>query len=56
MRDEIADGIDKELEMMLNEERLNAPMDESDLPDADERLDRRVYFRELFRLQQELSY
>ncbi len=54
MRDEIADGFDEELEMMLDEERLDALMDESEIPDSGERLDRRVYFRELFRLQHEL--
>jgi len=51
---EIADSFDEELEMEIDESRLEALLgDLSDHPDR-EQLERRVYFRELFRLQHEL--
>lgn len=54
IKDEIADSFDEELEMEMDESRLESLLaDLSDHPDR-EALDRRVYFRELFRLQHEL--
>ncbi|ALJ14830.1 polyphosphate kinase 2 [Sphingopyxis macrogoltabida] len=54
IKDEIADSFDEELEMEMDESRLEALLDDlSDHPDR-EALDRRLYFRELFRLQHEL--
>ncbi|MBL8650623.1 MAG: polyphosphate kinase 2 [Sphingopyxis sp.] len=54
IKDEIADSFDEELEMEVDESRLEALLaDLSDHPDR-EALDRRIYFRELFRLQHEL--
>ncbi len=54
IKDEIADSFDEELEMEMDESRLDALLDDlSDHPDR-EALDRRIYFRELFRLQHEL--
>jgi polyphosphate kinase 2 len=47
IRDEIADSVDEEMEMTLDEESLDAP-------GAGNSLDRRIYFKELFRLQREL--
>ncbi len=53
IRDEIADSFDEELELQFEDDQLDA------LADATERaeragIDRKVYFRELFRLQHEL--
>jgi polyphosphate kinase 2 len=54
IKDEIADSFDEELEMEMDETRLETMLaDLSDHPDR-EALDRRLYFRELFRLQHEL--
>ncbi len=51
---EIADSFDEELEMELDDDRLAALLDDmSEHPDQ-EQLDRRIYFKELFRLQREL--
>jgi polyphosphate kinase 2 len=51
---EIADSFDEELEMEIDESRLEALLaDLSDHPDR-EQIERRVYFHELFRLQHEL--
>jgi polyphosphate kinase 2 len=51
---EIADSFDEELEMEIDESRLEALLaDLSDHPDR-EQIERRVYFQELFRLQHEL--
>jgi polyphosphate kinase 2 len=51
---EMADSFDEELELELDDGRLAAIMDGmSDHPEQNS-LDRRVYFRELFRLQSEL--
>jgi polyphosphate kinase len=46
------DSFDEELEMELDDERLDALL--SDAPAEDGDVDRRLYFRELFRLQGEL--
>jgi polyphosphate kinase 2 len=49
------DGFDEELEMEIDDDRLSGLLDDlSDETHADETLDRRVYFKELFRLQGEL--
>jgi polyphosphate kinase 2 len=54
IKDEIADSFDEELEMEMDETRLETMLaDLSDHPDR-EVIDRRLYFRELFRLQHEL--
>jgi len=51
---EIADSFDEELEMEIDESRLESLLgDMSDHPEQAQ-LERRVYFRELFRLQHEL--
>ncbi|WP_336973649.1 polyphosphate kinase 2 [Sphingobium aromaticiconvertens] len=54
IKQEIADSFDEELEMEIDESRLEEMLaDLSDHPDR-EQMDRRTYFRELFRLQHEL--
>lgn len=54
IKEEIADSFDEELEMEIDESRLEDLLDDmSDHPER-ERFDRRTYFRELFRLQHEL--
>ena len=54
IRGEMADSFDEELEMEIDENRLAGLMGElSDHPER-ETIDRRLYFRELFRLQGEL--
>jgi polyphosphate kinase 2 len=54
IKEEIADSFDEELEMEMDESRLETILaDMADHPDR-ESLDRRLYFRELFRLQHEL--
>jgi polyphosphate kinase 2 len=54
IKDEIADSFDEELEMEMDETRLESLLgDLADHPDR-EAIDRRIYFRELFRLQHEL--
>ncbi|MCI4590433.1 polyphosphate kinase 2 [Sphingobium sp. BYY-5] len=51
---EIADSFDEELEMEIDEDRLETMLaDMEEHPDR-EQLERRTYFRELFRLQHEL--
>jgi polyphosphate kinase 2 len=50
---EIADSFDEELEMEIDDERLDRLLDDADRPDRGG-LDRRVYFSELFNLQREL--
>jgi polyphosphate kinase 2 len=54
IKQEIADSFDEELELEIDESRLEQMM--ADLTDhpAREQLERRLYFRELFRLQHEL--
>jgi polyphosphate kinase len=51
---EIADSFDEELEMQMEEERLEDLLAESGQPSAEKLLDRKIYFQELFRLQHEL--
>ncbi len=54
IKQEITDSFDEELEMELEENRLDAVLgEEADQPEGSQ-LDRRAYFRELFRLQHEL--
>ena len=54
LRSEIADDFDEELELQMEEDRLERLMgDMADHPHREE-IDRKVYFRELFRLQHEL--
>jgi polyphosphate kinase 2 len=50
---EIADSFDEEIELELDESRLDGVVDGPESP-ADGRVDRARYFRELFRLQHEL--
>jgi len=52
IKEELADSFDEELEMELDEARLDGLLEE--VPGERHTLDRRVYFRELFRLQHEL--
>jgi polyphosphate kinase 2 len=52
IKEELADSFDEELEMELDEARLDGLLEE--VPGARHTVDRRVYFRELFRLQHEL--
>lgn len=49
---EMADDLDEELEMELDDSRLDELLDETDV--LNPTVDRRVYFRELLRLQGEL--
>ncbi|MDB5533883.1 MAG: polyphosphate kinase protein [Hyphomicrobiales bacterium] len=51
---EIADSFDEELEMQLDEDRLDELVVEGMTAPAEQTLERKVYFRELFRLQHEL--
>lgn len=51
---EIADSLDEELEMELDDDRLQKLIDGKEQCDSDSALDRKVYFQELFRLQREL--
>jgi polyphosphate kinase len=51
VRDELVDSLDEELEMELDDERLDRLVDREPGPGE---IDRRVYFKELFRLQGEL--
>jgi polyphosphate kinase len=51
---EIADSFDEELELQIEEEQLDALVSEGMSGPAGETLERRTYFRELFRLQHEL--
>ncbi len=54
MRAEIEDSFDEELELEIDDSRLEALAAEYSDGDGDALLDRRTYFRELFRLQHEL--
>src|ERR1700754_1554513 len=54
IRDEIADSFDEELEMQLEEDRLDELVAEGMSDASGPVLDRKIYFRELFRLQHEL--
>ncbi|MCQ4628643.1 polyphosphate kinase 2 [Shinella lacus] len=51
---EIADSFDEELEMQMEEEQLDALVSEGMSEPAPQTIERRIYFRELFRLQHEL--
>lgn len=53
VRDEIMDSFDEELELQFDDDHLDALASDEDRRHRDS-LDRRVYFRELFRLQHEL--
>lgn len=50
----IADDFDEELEMQMEDDRLDELVAEGMSGPAEETLDRKIYFRELFRLQHEL--
>jgi polyphosphate kinase 2 len=54
IKEEIADSFDEELEMEIDESRLEELMEEEGSERALGALDRRIYFRALFRLQHEL--
>ncbi|MBL8484417.1 MAG: polyphosphate kinase 2, partial [Rhodocyclaceae bacterium] len=55
MQAELLDSFDEELEMEVDDERLDALFAEATAPTSDAAgMDRRRYFRELFRLQGEL--
>ncbi len=51
---EIADSFDEELELQIEEEQMEALLAEGMTTPAEQTLERKVYFRELFRLQHEL--
>jgi polyphosphate kinase 2 len=51
---EIADTFDEELELEIDDERLEKLLDESEEQRGQDGMDRRFYFKELFRLQKEL--
>ncbi len=51
---EIADSFDEELELQLEEDRLDELVAEELSPPGKPDIDRQSYFRELFRLQHEL--
>jgi polyphosphate kinase 2 len=53
LRSEIADSVDEELEMEMDDRRLSGRPTASDSP-PDTDIDRRIYFKELFHLQGEL--
>jgi len=54
VRDEMADSFDEELEMEIDDDRLDQLLADAAEHPEQETLDRRVYFKELFRLQGEL--
>ena len=54
IREEMLDGFDEELELEIDDERLDALTNEMAGHSAAETVDRRRYFKELFRLQGEL--
>ena len=54
IKDEIADSFDEELEMQMEEDRLDELVAENMPGGLEDVLDRKTYFRELFRLQHEL--
>jgi polyphosphate kinase 2 len=51
---ELVDALDEELEMELDDQRLQDLLEPSQVGYAEEQLDRQKYFKELFRLQGEL--
>jgi polyphosphate kinase 2 len=54
IKDEIADSFDEELEMQMEEDRLDELVAEDMPGEFGQAIDRKMYFRELFRLQHEL--
>jgi len=54
VRLDIADSFDEELELEMDDERLDALLDDMAEHPQREAIDRQVYFKELFRLQREL--
>ena len=54
IRQELADSFDEELEMEIDERRLETMLADMEEHPEREQLDRRLYFRELFSLQHEL--
>ncbi|RWX75097.1 polyphosphate kinase 2 [Neorhizobium lilium] len=54
IKEEIADSFDEELELQMEEDRLDDLVAEGMSQPAETTIDRRIYFRELFRLQHEL--
>ena len=54
IRQDMADTLDEELELELDDHRLDASVDDAPDPASRHSIDRRVYFKELFRLQGEL--
>jgi polyphosphate kinase len=54
IRQDMADTLDEELELELDDHRLDADIDDAPDPSGRETVDRKVYFKELFRLQGEL--
>ena len=54
LEDEAIDSFDEELEMELDDERLDQLLSGDEQPETEGQLDRKTYFRELFRLQGEL--
>ena len=54
IRDEITDSFDEELELEMEDDRLEEMLKEEGFEREKPALDRRIYFRELFRLQHEL--
>jgi polyphosphate kinase len=54
IREEMLDSFDEEMELELDEDRIDALSDEMAGHEAASTVDRRVYFKELFRLQGEL--
>jgi polyphosphate kinase 2 len=54
IRRELADGFDEELEMELDDNRLDRMLADMEQHPDRELLDRKIYFKELFRLQGEL--
>ena len=55
MQEDMQDNLDEELEMELDDERLDELIQDTESPSSQARgLDRRIYFRELLRLQREL--
>jgi polyphosphate kinase len=54
MEAEAIDSFDEELEMELDDDRLDRLLSDGDEPTVDGGMDRRTYFSELFRLQSEL--
>ncbi len=54
IKEEIADSFDEELEMEIDESRLASILGDFAADPDQAQIDRRVYFRELFRLQHEL--